>query len=68
MISMWSVRVGMSYVFSWTHIFGLATIFGWPHSFEALGIWFAMILDWIFRSSFFLVRFAHGKWKDRHLI
>ena len=68
MISMWTVRVGMSYVFKWTGILGIENALGWPVSFGALGVWFAMILDWIVRSSCFIHRFRRGKWKSRKLI
>ncbi|MCI1209719.1 MAG: MATE family efflux transporter [Treponema sp.] len=68
MISMWTVRVGMSYVFSWTHIFGIASALGWSTSFESLGIWYAMILDWVFRTSFFIHRFIYGRWHRKKII
>lgn len=68
MLSMWFVRVGVSYVFKWTDIFGLVEKLGWPSSFGSLGVWFAMIIDWVVRSSFFIARFAGGKWKTRALI
>lgn len=31
----------------------------------ALGVWMAMIMDWIFRASFFVWRFARGKWRAK---
>jgi len=68
MVSMWAIRVGMSYVFESTRIFGIEELFGWPSSFGSLGVWYAMILDWICRLSFFIHRFRHGKWKSRHVI
>lgn len=68
MISMWLIRVGLSYVFKWTDLFGLVQYFGWPASFGSLGVWFAMIIDWIVRSTAFIIRFAGGKWKTRRLI
>jgi putative MATE family efflux protein len=68
MCSMWLIRVGMSYVFKWTNIFGIEQLLNWPVSFGALGVWFAMIIDWVVRSSFFVARFAGGKWKTRKLI
>jgi putative MATE family efflux protein len=68
MISMWSVRIGMSYIFRWTGIFGIQNMLGWPLSFGALGVWFAMILDWILRSGCFVFRFERGKWKQKKLI
>ncbi len=29
----------------------------------ALGVWYAMLLDWIFRSICFVGRYLHGDWK-----
>ncbi len=29
----------------------------------AIGVWVAMILDWLFRSVCFAARFLSGKWK-----
>ena len=34
----------------------------------AVGVWLAMVLDWIFRSILFIWRFRSGKWKNFHLI
>ena len=68
MVSMWVVRIGMSYVLKRTDIFGLMSRFCWPPSFGALGVWFAMILDWIVRSSCFVYRFRSGKWKGKRVI
>lgn len=39
--------------------YALAVVFHWG----AIGIWLAMVLDWIVRSSFFYGRFRSGKWK-----
>lgn len=68
MISMWAVRVGMSYVFKFTGIFGMVQAFGWPPSFGAIGVWFAMILDWVARDIAFTFRFAKGRWKEKQVI
>ena len=67
-ISMWSVRVGMSFIFRATGIFGLVALLGLPPSFGAVGVWISMILDWIVRTSFFVTRFARGKWKTKKVI
>ncbi|MDR1569231.1 MAG: MATE family efflux transporter [Oscillospiraceae bacterium] len=32
------------------------------------GVWYAMYIDWIVRSIFFVARFASGKWKTIHII
>ena len=68
MISMWTVRIGMSYVFKCTGIFGLPEAMGWPVSFGAMGVWFAMMLDWTARSIAFVVRFAQGHWRTKRVI
>ena len=53
--SMWTFRIGFSYLFcSYFHM-GL------------FGIWAAMGVDWIFRSLCFLLRFKSGRWQ-RHMI
>lgn len=57
MVSMWASRVGMSYL--------LAIVFGWGGIY---GVWFGMYIDWIFRSTCFITRFARGKWKTKRVI
>lgn len=54
--SMITFRLGFSY------IIGILLGLG------ALGVWIAMIIDWIFRASFFLWRFYQGKWKELKVI
>ncbi|MCR4941104.1 MAG: MATE family efflux transporter [Treponemataceae bacterium] len=56
LISMWTVRVGLSYVYANT--FGMG----------AFGVWVAMATDWVFRGAFFIIRFKSGKWKNRQLV
>jgi len=48
---MFIFRIGLSYVT------GVAMGLG------AIGVWIAMIIDWIVRISFFVTRFFSGKWK-----
>ncbi|MBP3709209.1 MAG: MATE family efflux transporter [Treponema sp.] len=67
-ISMCVVRIGMSYVFAKTELFGLVQHMNWSSSFAALGIWFAMVLDWSVRSLCFIWRFHSGRWKQKHVI
>jgi len=31
----------------------------------AVGVWWAMVVDWVVRISFFLPRVIHGKWKEK---
>ena len=53
--SMWVFRILFSYIIGkWL---GLG----------AIGIWIAMIMDWIFRLSCFAFRFVRGKWQLKEL-
>ncbi len=51
MISMWTWRVGFSYIMVYS--FGLGV----------LGVWIAMTIDWLFRSICFLTRFHKEKYR-----
>ncbi len=51
-VSMWVFRIVLSYVFVYLFHMGV------------FGIWVAMIVDWVFRSVLFMVRWRSGKWKD----
>ncbi|MDE5993816.1 MAG: MATE family efflux transporter, partial [Oscillospiraceae bacterium] len=51
-ISMWVFRIGAAYLFANSLGFG------------ALGVWFAMICDWLFRAVVFSIRWLGGKWKS----
>lgn len=55
-ISMWVFRVGLGYI--------LAI----PYGFGVLGVWWAMIVDWIFRSIFFVGRLARNKWMTKKIV
>jgi len=55
-LSMVVFRVGFSYLFVYGFNFGIQ------------GIWYAMYLDWVARSAFFLLRFKSGKWKKHSLV
>ena len=68
MLSMWTIRVGMSYLFARTGICGLVALMDWPYSYGAVGTWLSMVCDWIVRSTFFIIRFVHGKWKRGKVI
>lgn len=54
-ISMWTCRIGLSYILGSTLGLGV------------FGIWVAMTIDWVFRTICFLYRFFKGSWK-RNLI
>lgn len=42
---------------------GLSVVLGVHMGMGALGVWWAMIVDWIFRSLCFVGRYAKGTWK-----
>ncbi len=42
---------------------GFSLILGVHFGMGAIGVWIAMILDWIFRITSFTVRYLHGDWK-----
>lgn len=51
-LSMWVFRI----LFSW--------ILGMQFGMGAIGVWIAMVLDWIYRMVIFCWRFKSGKWKN----
>lgn len=53
--SMWVFRIVFSYIFGGTMGLG------------AIGVWIAMVMDWLFRSVMFLCRFHSGKWLHESL-
>ena len=64
MISMWTFRVGLCYVFSLdaVDVFGLFSFAGFGMG--PLGVWVAMTVDWVFRTIFFVWRYFKGTWLD----
>lgn len=55
-VSMWTCRIGFAYL--------LCSYF----NMGVLGVWIAMVIDWIFRVIFFEVRLHGEKWKTKRLI
>lgn len=55
-VSMWTFRIVCSYL--------LGSVLGMG----VLGVWIAMIIDWVFRAACFLFRFYSGKWQNKKLI
>ena len=47
---------------------GAAYIYVYALSCGVLGIWFAMVSDWVIRSAAFVIRFKRGKWKLNKVI
>ncbi|NCC65537.1 MAG: MATE family efflux transporter, partial [Spirochaetia bacterium] len=56
MLSMWIFRVGASYILAVVYKMGI------------YGVWFGMYLDWMVRSTCFVMRFIRGKWKTKRVI
>lgn len=55
-ISMWTCRIGFSYL--------LGAYLGWG----VLGIWVAMVLDWCVRVPCFIWRYVKGRWKGKAVV
>lgn len=55
-ISMWVFRIAFSY------------ILGKYMEMGVMGIWVAMVIDWVFRSICFAVRYFGGKWKHQSVV
>lgn len=60
-LSMWAVRVGSAYIFSLeqVNLFGL-TLPGFGMG--IMGVWVAMVADWVLRSLLYSIRFVRGAW------
>lgn len=56
MISMWTLRVGLSHLFAGPVGLGLA------------GVWYAMYADWAARGVTFMFRWHRGKWRKFRVI
>lgn len=56
LLSMWLLRVVLGYVLGITLGFGI------------MGVWIAMITEWVVRGSVFMWRFKGEKWYSRQLI
>ncbi|AEF85128.1 MATE efflux family protein [Treponema primitia ZAS-2] len=55
-ISMWTIRVSVSYLLSYTLGFG------------SMGVWYAMVVDWAVRGTFYLIRWKGNKWQNKAVI
>ena len=45
---------------------GLSYVTGVAWGLGAIGVWIAMIIDWVCRTSFFVGRVLSGKWKTKY--
>lgn len=55
-ISMWVCRIGFSYILG--EYLGMGVF----------GIWVAMVIDWLFRSILFTIRYFRGTWKKQAFV
>ncbi len=55
-ISMWVFRIGACWI--------VAKYMG----FGVFGVWVAMIIDWLFRSTCFIIKYFRGSWKKTALV
>ncbi len=65
LFSMWVFRVVLAYVFAFKNI----PLFGTSMPGLGLGIfgvWFAMSVDWVFRTILFAYRYISGKWLTKY--
>lgn len=45
---------------------GFSYVLGIGFGMGAVGVWIAMVIDWVCRSLFFVGRFVSGKWKTKY--
>ena len=55
-ISMWAFRIGFSY------------ILGGRMGMGVFGVWVAMVIDWVFRTICFVIRYFRGTWKKKAIV
>lgn len=56
LLSMWIIRISMSYVLEYTLQLGL------------MSVWISMYTDWFARGIIFTWRYASGKWKTKRIV
>jgi len=55
-VLMWTIRVGAGYLLS--VVFGLGVV----------GIWYAMVFEWLLRALFYFIRFAGSSWEKHQIL
>ncbi len=55
-LSMWIFRIGTAYLLADVLDFGV------------IGVWIAMVADWLFRAIVFFIRWLGGKWQTKKII
>ena len=53
-VSMWIFRVYLSYVL------------GRDMGLGVMGVWYAMVCDWVFRAIIFVIRYIRGTWLNKY--
>ena len=68
MISMWVLRVALAYFLALESVtlFNAITLPGLGMG--IMGVWVAMFLDWILRSTLYLIRYLRGRWLKSKLL
>ena len=68
MISMWCLRVALAYFLALESVtlFNAITLPGLGMG--IMGVWVAMFLDWILRSTLYLIRYLRGRWLKSKLL
>ena len=68
MISMWCLRVALAYFLALESVtlFNVITLPGLGMG--IMGVWVAMFLDWILRSTLYLIRYLRGRWLKSKLL
>ena len=52
----------------WIFRYLLSFLLGRDLNLGLVGVWLAMIIDWIVRSFFFTYRYYSGKWRNKKLV
>ncbi|MDR0721447.1 MAG: MATE family efflux transporter [Treponema sp.] len=55
-LSMWLIRVSAAYILAY------------PLGLGALGVWYAMVLDWCVRGICYAWRWKHGRWQGKRVL
>ena len=68
MISMWVLRVALAYFLALESVtlFNAITLPGLGMG--IMGVWVAMFLDWMLRSTLYLIRYLRGRWLKSKLL
>ena len=65
MISMWVLRVALAYVLALDTVTVFKTISFQGFGMGIKGVWLAMFCDWIFRATWYIIRFIKGTWLSK---